>query len=71
MRRRRFWNNLRCSFGLHRLQAFRDCGDGVNVDPTMPARARPGPKDFRKCEWCGAAWRGAYDGISPFWQRVR
>lgn len=67
---RRLWNNVRCGIGLHQLKAFRDLGDGVNVDPSMPVHAKPGPKDFRKCEWCGARWHGAYDGIEPFWKRV-
>lgn len=70
MRFRRFYNNLRCTVGLHRLKAWKapiaDEPDACPMDP----RSRPGPGDQRKCDWCGARWRGAYDGIEPFWNRV-
>ena len=66
---RRLFNEVRCAVGIHNLSGYADCGDGVHVAPMDP-RARPGPKDFRKCEWCGARWVGAYDGIEPHWRRV-
>jgi hypothetical protein len=60
----------RCWLGLNRLRGFSDCGDGVNVAHRSPY-GPPGRGDWRKCDWCGATWRGAYDGLSPFWQRTR
>ncbi len=49
----REWESLRCLFGFHRLRGYRDCGDGVNVQPINPYW-RPGRGDWRVCTWCGA-----------------
>lgn len=69
MRFRRIYENLRCFVGLHRLKASeRPQGEiAVPMDP----RGRPGRGDWRKCDWCGAGWEGAYDGMAPFWRRTR
>jgi hypothetical protein len=69
MRIRHRYENLRCLVGLHRLRAHRGSDDSPVVTP-IDARVRPGPHDWRVCEWCGARWEGAYDGISPTWKRV-
>lgn len=69
---RRFRNFLRCAAGIHRLKAWqynaRAWNDGVAIP--MNPRARPGLGDYRKCEWCGAEWKGAYDGLEPHWRRA-
>ena len=59
----------RCVVGIHRLRGHIDCGDGVNVASYNPHAARPAQGAWRKCEWCGATWVAAYDGIAPYWQR--
>ena len=41
--------------------------EAIPMDP----RSRPGPGDYRKCDWCGKQWEGAYDGIEPHWRRRR
>ena len=67
------WHRIRggwrCVVNIHRLRGYEDCGDGINVAPFNPY-GKPGPNCWRVCDWCGARWRGAYDGIAPFWQRV-
>ena len=68
------WHRIRggwrCLVGIHRLRGYQDCGDGVNVASASPY-GRPGPGQWRKCDWCGATWVGAYDGIKPLWRRTR
>lgn len=70
-RMRRAREELRCFVGLHRLKAWRagESFDQVNAIPMDP-RSRPGPGDYRKCDWCGAEWKGTYDGIEPHWRRA-
>jgi len=62
---------LRCLVGIHRLSAWkaRESFEQVDAIPMHP-RGRPGPGDVRRCESCGARWKGAYDGIEPHWRRV-
>lgn len=64
-------DRLRCAVGIHRLAAWRaresfEQSEAVPMEP----RSVPGPGDVRRCEFCGARWKGAYDGISPYWWRV-
>lgn len=71
-RLRRLRENLRCLIGLHRLKAWRYEEKAWNEGIAIPMnpRSRPGPGDHRKCDWCGAQWKGAYDGIEPHWRRA-
>lgn len=65
----RFYEGARCLLGIHRLRGYH--GDrSPHVSPIDP-RGVPGPGDWRRCEWCGASWEGAYDGLAPFWRRIR
>lgn len=66
---RRLYENARCLLGIHRLRGYA-ATDFPHVIPMDP-RGRPGPGDWRRCEWCGGAWEGAYDGIEPTWRRIR
>lgn len=68
-----FWKGrVRCALGIHSLKAWkaRESFEQVDAYP-MPPRALPGPGDHRRCDFCGATWEGAYDGMSPFWMRTR
>lgn len=66
----RFWRSFKCDIGLHAdLVAYRDCGDGVNVEP-LDNPYRHGPGIFRHCRWCGTRWKSVYDSIAPSWQRT-
>jgi hypothetical protein len=67
----RFKNRVKCTLGLHDLVGMR--GDPAVSDSVMPIdpRGRPGPNDSRRCNYCGSRWKGAYDGLSPFWDRTR
>ena len=64
-------SQLRCLLGIHTLRAHRAplTLDQVEAVPMNP-RSRPGPGDHRVCTWCGARWKGAYDGIEPHWRRA-
>ena len=69
------WHRIRggwrCKIGLHRLRGYQDLGDGVHVAPASP-HGKPGPRTWRKCDWCGATWKAAYDPpYGGFWQRTR
>jgi hypothetical protein len=66
---RYYTGRLRCLLGIHRLKAWAAPDGGPNAYPMHP-RSRPGPGDHRRCEFCGARWEGAYDGIEPSWRRV-
>lgn len=68
----RAYQRLRCAAGVHRLSAWhrRESFGQEKVVPKQP-RSVPGPGDVRRCDACGARWVGAYDGLSPFWQRER
>jgi hypothetical protein len=65
---RRWYEDARCALGLHRLKAWEPSTSehAVPMDP----RSRPAAGAHRRCDWCGARWEGAYDGITPTWRRL-
>jgi len=68
--RLRSW--LRCLLGIHRLRGYWSLPDSPQVSPYPARTTAPRQHAWRKCEWCGARWRAAYDPMcGPFWQRVR
>lgn len=66
---RRRYETLRCFIGLHRLRGHH-WADGSASVASIDPRCRPGPGDWRVCDWCGAVWKGSYDGIEPSWRRM-